>query len=80
MTGLELSAEQEAEAVRLAAELRPKMDEDILQMCRLLASRKTGELFGETEYALRDGCHRMGASALQAAVNGRKKGGTKVRA
>ena len=37
-----------------------------------------GEYFGETEFVLRDKVLRMGAQALEATINDRKKGGTKA--
>ena len=37
-------------------------------MGRLLASKKNSELFGQTEFQVRDAVHRMGAAALEAHV------------
>jgi hypothetical protein len=44
-------------------------------MARLLASKQDHELFGQTEYQLRDIVHGLGAKALQAAANERSKKG-----
>ena len=72
---LELSSEQEAEAQRIEHILREAANEDIRQLARLLASKKDQELFGQTEYQVRDIVHGMGAKALQAAANERSKKG-----
>jgi hypothetical protein len=47
---------------------------------RLLVSKQDHELFGETEFQVRDLVHEIGARAIETAVNERKKGGTKGRA
>ena len=49
-------------------------------MARLLACKSDDRLFGPTEYEVRDLAHRTGAKAIQAALDGRKKGGTRGRA
>jgi hypothetical protein len=41
----------------------------------LLASKGDDQIFGQTEYEVRDLVHRTGAKAIQAALEGRKKGG-----
>jgi hypothetical protein len=58
-----LSPEQEAKAQELVARLRPKAEEDLLAVARLLVSKEDGELFGETELEVRDLVHRIGAKA-----------------
>jgi hypothetical protein len=77
---LELTPEQEAEAQRLAAAIAVKTKEELLQITRLLVSKQDHELFGETEFEVRDLVHKIGAQAIETAVNERKKGGTKGRA
>jgi hypothetical protein len=77
---LELSAEQEAEAQRLADTIAVKTKEELLRITRLLVSKKDHELLGETEFQVRDLVHQIGARAIETAVNERKKGGTKDRA
>ncbi len=72
---LELSSVQEAEAERIEHVLREAANEDIRQLARLLASKKDQELFGQTEYQVRDIVHGLGAKALQAAANERSKKG-----
>lgn len=75
-----LTAEQEAEAQRLAQILMDKTKEEVLQITRLLVSKPDRDRLGETEFAVRDLVHRIGAEAIQTAVNERKKGATKDRA
>jgi hypothetical protein len=79
-SSLELSVEQEAEAQRLADAISVKTKEELLQITRLLVPKKDHELFGETEFEVRDLVHKMGARAIETAVNERKKGGIKGRA
>jgi hypothetical protein len=71
-----LTPEQEAEALRLADLVAAKTKAEVLQMARLLVSKKDRELFGKTEFELRDRCHRLGAQLLQTALDERKKGAT----
>ncbi len=41
-----------------------------------LAEKKDEELFGRTEFELRDKLHNLGSRVLEAALEARKKGGT----
>jgi hypothetical protein len=75
-----LSPEQDAEAERLYQTLRPIIDAELRQMSRLLASKPDDKLLGKTEFEVRDVVHRIGAKAIETALNGRKRGGTKGRA
>jgi hypothetical protein len=75
-----LTPEQEAEAQRLAETIAVKTKEELLQLTRLLVSKQDHELFGATEFQVRDLVHQIGARAIETAVNERKKGGTKGRA
>ena len=60
-----LSAEKEAEALVLAARLRELADEELVQMARLLVSKPEHEIFGDTEFELRDIVLKVGAKALE---------------
>jgi hypothetical protein len=80
MADLQLTREQEAEALRLAELVAEKTKAEVLQMARLLVSKKDHEIFGATEFALRDRSHQLGAAVLETALHERKKGATKVRA
>ena len=73
-----LSPELEAKAQELLARLRPQTDEELLSLCRLLVSKQDHELFGETEFEVRDLVHRLGAKAYTAHLGG-KKTATKAR-
>ena len=75
----ELSAEQEAEAQRLAEAIHEATQEDFLRVARLLVSRKEGDLFGQTEFTIRDILLRAGAKAYQAHL-AEKKTATGARA
>jgi len=75
-----LSPEQDAEAERLYQTLRPAVEAELRRMTRLLASKPDDKLLGKTEFEVRDAVHRIGAKALETALNERKKGGTKGRA
>lgn len=60
-----LSVEQEAEAQALAQRIRELAEEEFLQIARLLVSRADREIFGETEFQIRDVLLKAGAKALQ---------------
>jgi hypothetical protein len=75
-----LSPDQEAEAQRLAEIIAGKVKEEILTMARLLVSKREHEILGATEFEIRDRVHRLGAHAIETALNERKKGGTTGRA
>jgi hypothetical protein len=77
---IELTEEQTEEAERIRDILAAKSAVVVDYMSRLLASRKDRELFGETEFQIRDAVHRLGAEGLDAALAERKKRGTKDRA
>lgn len=78
--GPALTPEQEAEAQRLAAIIGRRAQEEALQMARLLVSKPDSEIFGQTEFELRDRAHDLAAHALETALRERKKGGTRGRA
>jgi hypothetical protein len=72
----DLTPDQEAQARRLYDALRHAADTDLLALARLLASKAEGDLFGATEFQVRDAVHRIGAKALETALAERNKGGT----
>ena len=65
MTPSTLTVEQEAEAQRLALRIQETTREDILELARLLVSKREAEIFGETEFQARDVVHRLGAKAFE---------------
>ena len=72
---VDLNAEQEAEAERIYERLEAAFDQERLRMARLLASKGNHELFGQTEYELRDRVHELGARVLETAADERQKKG-----
>lgn len=60
-----LSAEKEAEAQVLATRIRELADEELVRMARLLVSQPEHEIFGDTEFELRDIVLKVGAKALE---------------
>ncbi len=65
MSTVILSPEQEQQAQALAARIRQTVDGDILELARLLVSKPEHEVFGQTEFEVRDLVHQLGATALQ---------------
>lgn len=71
-----LTPEQQAEAQRIQAALLETAADDIRELAELLASKDDSNTFGATEFTVRDIVHRIGAKAVQTALEGRKKGAT----
>ena len=76
----DLTPEQEAEAQRLYDLLQQTFLDEARRLARLLASKADGQQLGRTEFEVRDRVHRLGAQALETALNERKKRGTRARA
>lgn len=77
MSKIELTPEQEAEAQRLAKLVAQKVQDEVLQMYRLLMSKPDAQLLGQTEFDIRDRVHKIGAQVIETALKERKKGATK---
>ena len=75
---IELTAEQEQEALRVADIVLARTRAEVVQAARLLVSKPNREFFGATEFQLRDAMHRVGAVTIETALEERKKRGTKV--
>jgi hypothetical protein len=75
MPNVELNDEQEAEAQRIYERLQGAFDEELRSMARLMASKPNDQLFGQTEYELRDRVHQLGAQVLETAADERQKKG-----
>lgn len=73
-----LTPEQQAEADRIFAALQQTAVTDLRELANLLATKDDSNTFGATEYTVRDTVLRIGAKALESALEGRKKGGTTV--
>ncbi len=80
MSSPELTPEQEAHAQELARVVLKAMEQDVLQMTRLLASKPDHQVLGQTEFQVRDIVHQIGAQAIQAELDARQKKATKGRA
>jgi hypothetical protein len=76
-TAFDLTPEQVAEAQQIFQRLRQATEDDHWRIAQLLASKPDSQILGATEFELRDMVHETGAKAIQAALDGRKKGGTK---
>lgn len=68
---LELTAEEQ----RIYELLGKVSDQELRRMAKLLAGKGDHELFGQTEYELRDRVHALGARALEAVAEERQKKG-----
>jgi hypothetical protein len=75
---MDLPPDQQAEAQRLFEQLQGAFLEEARRLAQLLAAKPTAQLLGATEFEVRDAVHRLGARTLEAALDGRKKGGTRV--
>lgn len=67
-----LSEEQEREAELLEAKIRLAVDQEIARLARLLVSKSESELFGATEFQVRELVLRVGASAFAEHLRGKK--------
>ena len=72
---VELDEEQEAESQRIYERLRGAFDEELKRMARFMASKPNHQLFGQTEFELRDRVHGLGARVLETAADERQKKG-----
>lgn len=79
MCPVELNDEQRAEAKRIEDLLLPMLVTEVKLISQLLASKSNDQLLGATEFELRDKCLAIGRSAVETALEERKKGGTEDR-
>lgn len=77
MSWSHLTPEQAELAERILQNLRQATDSDLRSLAGLLASKPDRQLLGQTEFEVRDAVHKIGAKAFEAALQERKKGGTK---
>jgi hypothetical protein len=78
MSRLPLTPEQAALSDRIYQSLRQAADSDLRTLADLLASKPDHQLLGQAEFEVRDQVHKIGAKAFEAALDQRKKGGTKA--
>jgi hypothetical protein len=76
----DLTPQQEAEAQRLFEAFPQPFLDEARRLARLLAAKADAQLLGPTQFQVRDAVHRLGAQALQTALDERKKGGIRARA
>ena len=69
---ISLSTQQEAEAEALAQRIRELSEEEFLQIARLLVSKSEREIFGDTEFQVRDILIRTGAKAFEEHLSQKK--------
>lgn len=70
----ELDEQQQQRADAILQHLRTHADQHLQELATLFASKPDSELFGQTEFEARDILHRIGAQAVQAAVDSHKRG------
>ena len=63
MVSIPLSAEQEVEAKALEAKIQTAVHKEIADLARLMVSKSDRELFGQTEFQVRDIVLHIGAKA-----------------
>jgi hypothetical protein len=61
----QLTAEQENEAKLLEVKIRKALDQEISEIARVLVSSPENELFGQTEFQIRDLLLRAGARSYE---------------
>ena len=77
MSSSPLTPEQAEEAERIYESLRQAVESDLHSLAESLASKPDRQIFGQTEFEVRDRVHKIGAKAIETALNERKKGGTR---
>ena len=77
MSSSPLTPEQAEQAERIFPSLRQALESDLRSLAELLASKPDRQLLGQTEFEVRDRVHKIGARAIETALNERKKGGTR---
>ena len=71
-----MTPEQAELADRIYQTLRQATDSDLHQVAQLLACKPDHQLLGQTEFQVRDLVHKIGAKAVETALDERKKGDT----
>jgi hypothetical protein len=72
MVRRDLTDEQEREAKLLEAKIRVAVEQEITELARLLVSKSEDELFGRTEFEVRELVLRVGAQAFEEHLRGKK--------
>jgi hypothetical protein len=74
----DLTPEQRDEADRIERLLLAAVGDEVRGIAELLASKPDAQLLGAAEFQVRDRVHKIGAKAIQAALDERKRGGTRA--
>ena len=77
MSRFPLTPKQQDEAQRIERILMESVRNEIRSIAELLASKPDRQLLGQTEFEVRDLVHKIGAKAIETALDERKKGGTR---
>jgi hypothetical protein len=72
-----MAPEKSEEVQRVHDVMLKAMDQEIWRMAELMVTRRDDQLFGRTEFEVREMVLGIGAKAVQTAADGRKKRGTK---
>ena len=72
MSSTPLRPEQEAQVEALADKIQQGNRPLVVKLARLLLSKKDGELFGQTEFEVRDLVHQFGARAYETTLAEKK--------
>jgi hypothetical protein len=75
---LDLTPEQREEADRIKHRLMAVVEDEVRGIAELLASKPGRQILGQAEFQVRDRVHRIGAKAVEAALDEREKGATEV--
>ena len=78
MSRLSLTPDQAERSDRIYRSLRQAADSDLRLLADLLASKPDDQLLGQTEFEVRDLVHKIGATALETALEERKGGDTRA--
>lgn len=79
MATVALNAEQEKQVEALKAKIRVAIESELDGIARLLVSREEKDIFGKTEFEVRDFVLKIGAKAFQECLR-EKKTATKAQA
>ena len=75
-----ITPEKSEEVQRVHDVMLKAMEQEIWRMAEFMVTRRDDQLLGQTEFTLREKVLRMGAQALEATVDDRKKRGTRAAA
>ena len=70
---MDRTPEELTERQRIHDLLAEAVDQDLWKMADLMLGKRSDQLLGATEFAVRDGVHQMGAHMLEATIDDKKK-------